>query len=59
MLELWNYIHMDHADINGVEHLLILVNWPEVICVPDKRSGTEKKINSVILLKWSTKNPGI
>ena len=43
---------MDHAYITEVGLLLILVDsfsgWPEVICVPDKKSSMIKQILSVI-----------
>lgn len=46
---------MDHAYINGVGLLLILVDsfsgWPEIIQVPDKKSSTIKQILGVIFFR--------
>ena len=45
-------MHMDHAYINGVGLLLILVDsfsdWPEVIRMPEKKSSTIKQILRVV-----------
>ena len=41
-------MNMDHAYITGVGLLSILVDWPEVIRVPDKKSSTVKQILRVI-----------
>ena len=51
-VEPWCSVCMDHAYITGVGLLLILVDsfsgWPEIICVPDKKSSTIKQILRVI-----------
>ena len=51
-MEPWSHVHMDHVYITGVGHLLIFVDsfsgWPNVICVPDKKSSTIKQILRVI-----------
>ena len=45
----WSRMHMGHAYITRVGHLLILVDsfsgWHEVIRVPDKKSSTRKQIS--------------
>ena len=56
----WSRVHMDHAYINGVGLLLILVDsfsgWPEVIRVPDKKSSTVKHILRVIFSRNGVPN---
>ena len=50
-------VHIDHAYITVVRFSLILVDsfsgWPEVICVPDKKSSIIKQILKVIFSRNS------
>ena len=43
---------MDHTHVSGIGLVLILVDslsgWPEVICVPDRKSSTVKQVLYVI-----------
>ena len=50
--EPWHRVHMDHAHVNGIGLLLILVDsfsgWPEVVKVKDKKSVTIQQVLRVI-----------
>ena len=59
-MEPWSHVRMDHAYITGVGLLLILVAWPEVIRMSDKKIYMIKQILKVIFSRNGIpKNPGI